>query len=476
MALYSWATGDLITSTRLNGGYNLLKGVAGGTDTVSFINGTTFDLTGVDTTSGFKLPATAGAVPTADGTFSFDTTTHIPQFGSNGSTVPVTGTTSTQTLTNKTLTSPTIGGSVTLSTGVKGTGTASATVGAIQFISSNTIAVGMATMFSNLSANNVANAVELGFSMNNSTPAEVQFGGIRVTSSTVTAGAEQGTMILRTKDAGTMVTHLSLNNLGAQITGTLGIGAAPVVQRGVSIPNSVTLVSSGNSGFGAWSDPLFDSNTTSQAVAVYGQGKTTAASYTITKSAAFYAGNPALGAGSAITTVAALEMEAMSSGGTNWGIRDASFNNHLMGPIFLGSTSTNNKFSTASSGAGTTAMLIGNATITVVSDKRIKDDIQPYSGDAIGLIKALKVVDFVYKEANRPFGGYEGRSVGFIAQDLNKVAPWAVHTQGGADCEACLDGEPCDEHPIWMARYEFLIGPMVKAMQDMNARLVRAGL
>lgn len=88
--------------------------------------------------------------------------------------------------------------------------TASATVGALKAINSNASAVGMAAMLSNLAANNAANAAELGFSMNNSTPAEVQFGGIRVTSTTVTAGAEDGTMIFRTQVAGAMTTGMAL--------------------------------------------------------------------------------------------------------------------------------------------------------------------------------------------------------------------------------------------------------------------------
>ncbi len=232
---------------------------------------------------------------------------------------------------------------------------------------------------------NAANAAELGFSMNNSTPTEKQFGGIRVTSAVVTAGAEYAAMRFRVLVNGTMTTQLALES-----TGTITLGP--------------------------------DTNSLSR--------------LTVHNASPATSGNG----------------------------------------LFVQSTSTNNAISTASQGAASTALLIGNATITVVSDVRIKDNITAYSADAMALIDSLNVVEFDYKKPNRPFGGYEGRSVGFIAQDLNKVAPWAVHTQGGAECAACLDGEPCDEHPIWMARYEFLIGPIVKGMQDMNARLVKAGL
>lgn len=153
--------------------------------------------------------------------------------------------------------------------------TASASVGAFKTINSNASAVGMATMLSNLSANNAANAAELGFSMNNATPAEKQFGAIRVTSSTVTAGAEGGTMILRTMQSGAMTTVVTLSSAGLttlangltvtaggavvtagglQVTaGNVGVGTAPISNVGLFLSETVT--ASGGNAFGLASGP-----------------------------------------------------------------------------------------------------------------------------------------------------------------------------------------------------------------------------
>ena len=90
-------------------------------------------------------------------------------------------------------------------------------------------------------------------------------------------------------------------------------------------------------------------------------------------------------------------------------------------------------------------------------------------GNALGLLAQLPVKQFAYSDLP-PMGGYEGEYVGFTAQDMVKIAPWAVNTQGDS-------GLP------WQARYEFLNGLMVKAIQELErdvstlrTQLVRAGV
>ena len=138
------------------------------------------------------------------------------------------------------------------------------------------------------------------------------------------------------------------------------------------------------------------------------------------------------------------------------------------GGLMIGVNAAANQIDDASNGAGSTTTYIGNASINVTSDVRVKENILPYQGDALALIRRLQVKEFDYLDAARPFGGvYTGRYVGFTAQDLYQVAPWSVNTQGGADCWECRAGLPCDLHLPWQARYEFLNGLLVKGIQEL---------
>lgn len=74
MSLFQWSTGDRITADRLNRAYNLFKGVAGGTDTLTLINGSTLDMSACAVAGGLKPPAAAGAAPTGDGVLAYDST------------------------------------------------------------------------------------------------------------------------------------------------------------------------------------------------------------------------------------------------------------------------------------------------------------------------------------------------------------------------------------------------------------------
>jgi len=59
--------GDLILADHHNQIYNLLKGVAGGADSITLISGSSIDMSACAVTSGLKPPAAAGAAPTGGG-------------------------------------------------------------------------------------------------------------------------------------------------------------------------------------------------------------------------------------------------------------------------------------------------------------------------------------------------------------------------------------------------------------------------
>ena len=121
----------------------------------------------------------------------------------------------------------------------------------------------------------------------------------------------------------------------------------------------------------------------------------------------------------------------------------------------IGADSTNNLLDDASTGAGTATLYIGNASINVTSDENLKYNIQPFKS-GLELVKQLQPIEFDQDEM-RPFGHIR-HYVGFGARAVHKVAPWAVHTQGNT-------GLP------WQARYEFLMAPVVGAVQELDSRL-----
>lgn len=123
------------------------------------------------------------------------------------------------------------------------------------------------------------------------------------------------------------------------------------------------------------------------------------------------------------------------------------------GGIRIGADSTNNLLDDASTGAGTATLYIGNASINVTSDERVKQGVRLWGGDASAILRDLPVKVWDRYLSDAPMGGYDGGYVGFTAQDMRKVAPWSVNTQGDT-------GLP------WQARYEFLNGIIVKGWQE----------
>ncbi|MDP2659668.1 MAG: tail fiber domain-containing protein, partial [Dehalococcoidia bacterium] len=164
-------------------------------------------------------------------------------------------------------------------------------------------------------------------------------------------------------------------------------------------------------------------------------------------------------------------IEAMTAGATlNSGILTFS-------GIMIGAAATANMFDDATSGAASTAMFIGNASINVTSDVRVKENIVTYTGDALALFRQVNVVEFDYLDSHRPFGGvYEGRYVGLTAQNLYSAAPWTVNTQGGRDCWECRAGLRCEYHLPWTVKGELLDGLVVRAFHQVDDRLGKVEL
>lgn len=144
--------------------------------------------------------------------------------------------------------------------------------------------------------------------------------------------------------------------------------------------------------------------------------------------------------------------------GLEWVMSRTAGSSRIASGVRIGADSSNNLLDDASNGAGTATLYIGNASINVTSDERIKTNVREWDGDASAILKALPVKAWDNYLSDAPQGGYEGGYVGFTAQDMHKVAPWSVNTQGDT-------GLP------WQARYEFLNGIIVKGWQEHEQKI-----
>lgn len=137
-------------------------------------------------------------------------------------------------------------------------------------------------------------------------------------------------------------------------------------------------------------------------------------------------------------------------------------------------STTANQFSTGSLGAATTQMFIGNASINVTSDIRLKKDIVPTSKNAMDTFKKLRVVDYTWDNpADKAPGNKNsrGRFTGMIAQEMVDVVPWIINAPDRT-CETCRAGRWCDRHEsFWFVEYEHLVPLVVKGFQEVGEEL-----
>jgi hypothetical protein len=133
----------------------------------------------------------------------------------------------------------------------------------------------------------------------------------------------------------------------------------------------------------------------------------------------------------------------------------------------------------ASNSSGTKTLYIGNASITVSSDSRVKNNIEDYTDSALDLLDQARVVGFEYdkegiQDLNSDHGpSSRGRYVGLLAQEAVKWAPWTVNAGDAKDCSLCSAGKECEDHAmIWKAEYDHLVPLTVKALQEAKARIV----
>jgi len=130
--------------------------------------------------------------------------------------------------------------------------------------------------------------------------------------------------------------------------------------------------------------------------------------------------------------------------------------------LIIGADSTNGLIDDASNGAGTTALFIGNAQITAVSDRRLKVDIRDTERDALAIFGKLRVVDHAWSDpADQGPNNRNARGVwtGLIAQEADAHIPWIVNRpRGGPDF-------------MWQMDYNYMAPMFVRGFQQVDERL-----
>ncbi len=350
-------------------------------------------------------------------------------------------------------------------------------------------------------------------------------GGL-TTGTTAPTGGAGGAWAVTTGAGGATTTAASGNSTGGasgaitSVTGTGGAvsgavagtatgGASGAVSYGSGTGGAVTATTGTNvggasgavsfvSGTGGAASGATDTGGASGAVTIGsgdgGAGDTGGASgNTVIKTGAAGAGgSPAVGVIS-FTPGNTTERWRMTTAGALASAAATPTNTNLLGVItavgYSVTDATASIISASTHGAGSTATLIGNATITVSSDIRVKKDVVTWSGKALDAIeRAPRVVEFTYDipgcggdlaaegdEDARKYGpNARGRYLGFIAQETVEWAPWVVNAGAGKECPKCRKGHTCKDHPTpWTVEYEHLVPMLIKAVQELSAKVKR---
>ena len=262
---------------------------------------------------------------------------------------------------------------------------------------------------------------------------------------------------------------------GNPVEPTLTAGAAAVYIM-FDIENSDATVTAGTQITSLWTTMRIQENRISCASAITVDKATTIgisggpkpdSNVTITAGSGIRIGNNSAPDGS-IGTLYGIYIENLTRGDTDVGL--LTFN-----PVRIGADSSNNGIDDASNGSGTTTLYVGNASITVSSDSRLKEDIRPTEIDALKVVNDLNVVDFEWDDPTdeSAYGkNYRGTYTGMVAQDTVKVAPWIINDQGGGrDCADCMAGDECEEHGMFQVEYQHLVPTLVKAIQELNRKV-----
>ena len=140
------------------------------------------------------------------------------------------------------------------------------------------------------------------------------------------------------------------------------------------------------------------------------------------------------------------------------------------GGVYISAFDGDKLITDGSQGGGTDPLFIGNAQIQVSSDERIKKDIVDTAINATEKLKQVRVVDFTWndqKDQSYNNKNARGQWTGAIAQEMISVFPHIINAP--RDKETLEVDNDSDRK--WMVEYQNLVPVLIKAIQELEARL-----
>lgn len=149
----------------------------------------------------------------------------------------------------------------------------------------------------------------------------------------------------------------------------------------------------------------------------------------------------------------------INAGVLEWKIDRTAGASRIVSGVRIGVDSTNNLLDDASNGAGTATLFIGNASINVTSDMRMKPYREPTTRDTGAIIDAMEVVDHNWK-SDSVYGYMNDRGLfmGVLAQQVQPLAPWAVN-------------KPGKEEDLWFVEHVHLVPMLIEEIKRLRRRV-----
>ena len=132
--------------------------------------------------------------------------------------------------------------------------------------------------------------------------------------------------------------------------------------------------------------------------------------------------------------------------------------------LYIATFASGNLIDSSSNGLDSNALYIGDEQIdTIVSDERLKTNVEPSSLDAVALLTQLNLIDFDWSEPTKR----EGRMTGLSAQELYQLYPQYVR-KGPVHTDP--NGVLVESN--WAIRYNMMVPVLIKAVLELKAESI----
>ena len=138
--------------------------------------------------------------------------------------------------------------------------------------------------------------------------------------------------------------------------------------------------------------------------------------------------------------------------------------------VYVGAISSANQLRSSSEGGSSTTLYIGNAAIQVSSDQRLKTNIVDTEMDALEKVNQVRIVDFNWDDpSDTSFNNRNARGkwTGVLAQELVDIFPFAVNAPRN-ESDLSID---TDSEQRWLVDQAQMVPVLIKAIQQLSARV-----